>query len=190
MNSVSIRENIKNAFEIVRKTYESVDKLLAEMDRQSVECGFVPVTPQFLRWKSDREYRGWFIQSFIKLYQRDSAPPCQSGNGLKNDPIYAVEISFEEEPRMTLCKYVYSTLEHWDKPPSVSEHWFFYWPLYDGNNFTNHESENGVFKRVPNDEKTSEKYGKIQEVISKEIDLLPITSTNIKDRVFDELKRL
>lgn len=31
---------------------------------------------------------------------------------------------------------------------------------------------------------------KIQEVISKEIDLLSITSTNIKDRVFRELKRL
>ncbi|AGE21854.1 hypothetical protein GHH_c13170 [Geobacillus sp. GHH01] len=69
MNSVSIRENIKNAFEVVRKTYESVDKLLAELDRQSVECGFVPVIPQFLRQKSDREYRGWFIQSFIKLYR-------------------------------------------------------------------------------------------------------------------------
>lgn len=190
MNSVSVQENIKNAFEVVRKTYESVDKLLAEMDRQSVECGFVPVIPQFLRWKSDREYQGWFIQSFIKLYQRDFATPCRSGNGLKNDPIYAVEISFKEEPRMTLCKYVYSTLEHWDKPPSVSEYWFFYWPLYDGDNFTDHELENGVFRNVPNDEKTSEKFGKIQEVIWKEIDLLSITSTNIRDMVFRELKCL
>ncbi|MCQ5365971.1 hypothetical protein NOW01_13325 [Anoxybacillus salavatliensis] len=190
MSSISVRENIKNAFEVVRKTYENVDKLLAELDRQSVECGFVPVIPQFLRWKSDREYGGWFIQSFIKLYQRDSAPPCQSGNGLKNDPIYGLELSFKEEPRMILCKYVYPALEHWDKPPSVSEHWLFYWPLYDGDNFTETQLGNKISKRTPESQKISEKYGKIQEIILKEVDLLSVTSTNIKDTVFDELKRL
>lgn len=36
--------------------------------------------------------------------------------------------------------------------------------------FSDHELGNGIFKTVPNDEKTSEKYGRIQEVIWKEID--------------------
>jgi hypothetical protein len=109
---------------------------------------------------------------------------------LKNNHIYAIELSFEDEPRMTLCKYVYPSLEHWDKPPSVSEHWFFYWPLYDGSNFSAHELGNGIFKTIPNDEKTSEKYGRIQEVIWKKIDLLSITSANIRDAVFHELEKL
>jgi hypothetical protein len=50
--------------------------------------------------------------------------------------------------------------------------------------------EAGVRDFVPNDKKTSEKYGRIQEVIWKEIDLLSITSKNIRDAVFHELEKL
>ncbi|EEL22920.1 hypothetical protein [Bacillus toyonensis] len=43
---------------------------------------------------------------------------------------------------------------------------------------------------VPINEKVSEKYLEIQDVVWKEIDLISITSSNIKEVVFEELQSL
>ncbi|PHD33537.1 MULTISPECIES: hypothetical protein [Bacillus cereus group] len=70
MSSNSVSTNIQNAFEVVRKTYQNIEKLLAELDRQGNELSFAPVLLQFIRWKSDRDHNGW-----------------------KDDVVYAIEIS-------------------------------------------------------------------------------------------------
>ncbi|WP_257207356.1 hypothetical protein [Bacillus cereus] len=49
MSSSSVSTNIQNAFEVVRKTYQNIEKLLAELDRQGNELSFEPVLPQFIR---------------------------------------------------------------------------------------------------------------------------------------------
>lgn len=66
---MSLGENIKSAFEVVLKTYENVDKLLRYCDLIAEDYGYEVVTDKFLRYKSDSNYEGWFINSFIKLYQ-------------------------------------------------------------------------------------------------------------------------
>ncbi|PEL01346.1 hypothetical protein CN606_17790 [Bacillus toyonensis] len=73
---------------------------------------------------------------------------------------------------------------------SVSDHWKFYWPLYDEGNFSDITLENGKTKSVPKDEEVSEKYLGLQDVVWKEIDLISITSSNIKEVVFGELQSL
>lgn len=43
---------------------------------------------------------------------------------------------------------------------------------------------------MPIDEKVSEKYLGLQDVVWKEIDLISITSSNIKEVIFEELQSL
>ncbi|WP_257207435.1 hypothetical protein [Bacillus toyonensis] len=49
MSSNSVSTNIQNAFEVVRKTYQNIEKLLAELDRQGNEFCFESVFAQFIR---------------------------------------------------------------------------------------------------------------------------------------------
>jgi len=74
--------------------------------------------------------------------------------------------------------------------PSVSDHWKFYWPLYDEGNFSDITLENGKTKNVPINGNVSVKYLGIQDAVWKEIDLISITSSNIKEVVFEELQCL
>ncbi|PHE82680.1 hypothetical protein COF80_27020 [Bacillus toyonensis] len=100
--------------------------------------------------------------------------------------MYAIEISLKGEPVLNLCKYTFESLPR----PSVSDHWKFCWPLYDEGNFSDITLENGKTKSVSINEKVSEKYLGIQDVVWKEIDLISITSSNIKEVVFEELQWL
>ncbi|MCU4768285.1 hypothetical protein [Bacillus toyonensis] len=181
MSSNSVSTNIQNAFEVVRKTYENIEKLLAELDRQGNELSFEPVLPQVIRWKSDLDYNGWLINSFFKLYQKQEATPCDTGNGWKDDVVYAIEISLKGEPVLNVCKYSFINMESVPRA-SVS--------LYDKGNFSDITLENGKTKSVPIDDKVSEKYLGIEDVVWKEIDLISIISSNIKKVVFEELQSL
>jgi hypothetical protein len=189
MSLDNVLENITNAFEVVRQTHENIEKLLIEIDRQSNNNGYSPIIEQFLRWKSDRDYQGWMIDSFIKLYQRNSAIPCQSENGLKEDSIFGIEISLKSKPTVTLFKNQYNTLEYWSLP-SVSQHWAFYYPLYDKDNFTKITLGNNTYKATPIDEKVSSKYWGVKYITHKKYDLTSITSSNLKTLIFETMDRL
>lgn len=40
---MNLGENIKNAFDVVLKTYENIDKLIKYCDLISADCGYEPV---------------------------------------------------------------------------------------------------------------------------------------------------
>ncbi|PEF96443.1 hypothetical protein [Bacillus toyonensis] len=131
MSSNSVSINIQNAFEVVRNTYQNIEKLFAELDRQGNKLSFEPVLLQIIRWKSDCDYNGW-----------------------KDDVVYAIEISIEGEPVLNVGTYSFIYMESVPKA-SVSDQWKFYWPLYDEGNFSDITLENGKTKSVPIDEKVS-----------------------------------
>lgn len=131
MSSNSVSINIQNAFEVVRNTYQNIEKLFAELDRQGNKLSFEPVLLQIIRWKSDCDYNGW-----------------------KDDVVYAIEISIEGEPVLNVGTYSFIYMESVPKA-SVSDRWKFYWPLYDEGNFSDITLENGKTKSVPIDEKVS-----------------------------------
>jgi hypothetical protein len=185
----NVMENISNAFEVVRKTHENIDKLLSEVDRQSNNNGYFPIIEPFLRWKSDREYQGWLIDSFIKLYQKNSAIPCKSENGLKEESIYGIEVSLKKIPTVIVFRNTYNTLEHWGLP-SVSQHWAFYYPLHDDVFFPKIALGNNIYEATPINEKASSKYWGINKIILKKINLTSITSSNLKTLIFEEMDRL
>ena len=66
MNS---NENIRNAFKVVYKTYENIDKLIKYCKTICEDNGYVVCSNKFLRWKSDNNFYGWAINNFILLFQ-------------------------------------------------------------------------------------------------------------------------
>ena len=77
MSSTETSINIRNAFDVVRKTYTNVNKLFAAIDLEAKNNNFVNIISgqrPFVRFKSDIDTEGWLINDLIKLYQRMDAP--------------------------------------------------------------------------------------------------------------------
>lgn len=188
---MNLNDNIKNAFTVVSKTYENVNKLMNEMDALSSECGYEPILPnKFLRWKSDIDYNGWFMKSFIKLYQYKDAKKCSGGSGLKNDYIYVVEISLENDAIIYISRYTYEDIDSWQFSFSVSDHWGFYYPVNSENGFIEEELEERYCKSRPESDRIKEKYWNLVEVIYKCENLVDVNGDNIKEYIFKEFDRL
>ena len=190
---MSLESNIENAFLVVRKTYENIEKFLAEADRVGSDSGFDSITPRFLRYRSDIDTEGWMIDSFIKLYQEKQAHPCESDNGLKNAYIYAIDVSFEDKPEIILSRFEYTDLNSWTKAPIVSEWWGLYRPVRHSNGFkiaTITVSDDQYFVSRPKDAKTGESFWDLKEVVFKKTDLISIKATNINQRIFKEFEKL
>jgi len=66
MNSA---ENIRNAFNVVHYTFENILKLLDYCKTIAYkDSNYVSVVNKFLRYKSDSDFSGWFIQDFIIIF--------------------------------------------------------------------------------------------------------------------------
>ncbi len=74
---MNLGENIHNAFEIVNKTHENVEKLI-EFCRvmASEKKEFDLMSPKFLRYKSDSDYWGWNIRWMFLLFQDTQDELC------------------------------------------------------------------------------------------------------------------
>lgn len=192
MSSNNIGANIGNAVKVLAQTYENFNRLFNEMDIVGSKDGFVSITPRFLRWKSDIEPSGWFIQDFIKLYQREEDPDLDNGSGLKNGPIYAVNVNLEDdEPQIYLEKFIFDMdPDVWRKFPSVSDHWLYYYSTI--NEDLMKLSEDGDFHiLVPLNEKASKTYNGIKEVRYTSFNLVSLDSRDkVKSLIFDGLKKL
>lgn len=186
-------ENIKNAFQVIRKTYENIEKLMTAMDGAANECGYESKVQRFLRYKSDANVNGWFIDSFIKVYQCKNAPYCKSDNGFKDDDIYAVEISLEDEPKIYFSKFTYEDINSWNGGFGVSDHWALYWPTADENDFEIKEldvEEGEYYKSIPVNAKVKKTYWELEKAIYTSLPLLDVTGHNMKEKIFGQLDKL
>ena len=189
MDITCLSENIKNAFYVVKKTHENVEKLMKYLRGVGVDYGYNAVGPEFLRWRSDANSQGWCVDSFIVLFQPKNALPCKSENGWNDAPMYALEISFQEEPCLYLSRLDFD-IESWNSSGIGSgEHWCFYWPRQDKRYFFIQEKDGYVYSK-PRDEKASEKYWKILSSISKKSTFVDITRENVKEKIFEEFDKL
>jgi hypothetical protein len=91
-------------------------------------------------------------------------------------------------PQITLSKYHYDfDLKIWTKLPVVSEHWGFYFPLCQQEQFKIEEGDR-YFKSTPRHAKVKENYWGLEEVIFKKMHLVTVdTSHSIKTHIFSEL---
>jgi hypothetical protein len=188
---MNLGENIKNAFDVVRKTYENVDKLMKFCDSIANDCGYEAVTDKFLRYKSDSYYGGWFIDSFIKLYQSEKDKVLE--NDWKNGPVFVMELNFEDIPTVYLSKFEYDNISDWSKGVSPTEHWGFSEPIdCQGSGFKekNLDKKDGYYVSEPETENVQSKYWGIKRVVYTTFDLLQLNSNNILEKVFGEFDTL
>lgn len=184
---MSSSENIKNAFNVVRKTYENVDKLLKYCDSIANDNGYEAVTDKFLRYKSDSDYGGWLIDRFIKLYQFKTDKVLE--NDWKDGPVFAIELNFDDLPTVYLSKFEYDDISKWDKGAiSPALYWIFSDPVdCEGNGFKEKDLGNKYGYRVSKpSEDIKNKYWGIKRIIYTTVDLIQLQSNNVPEKVFGE----
>lgn len=187
---MNLGENIQNAFIVVKKTYENVDKLMRFCDSIANDFGYDAITNKFLRYKSDSYYGGWFIDSFIKLYQSKDNKVLE--NDWKDGPVYVMEINFKDKPKVYLSKFEYDNISDWPKGVSPAEYWGFSKPINcEGNDFKekNINKREGYYVSEPK-KNVKDKYWGIKRVVYTNLDLFQLTSDSISEKVFGQFDQL
>ncbi|WP_241079673.1 hypothetical protein [Natranaerofaba carboxydovora] len=188
-----MKVNIKNAFDVVLKTYENIDKLMRYCDICAYECSYIPSTEShFLRYKSDPDYNGWLITSFIKLYQ--STEDEELENYWQDGPIYGMNIYLLSEPSIYLAKYEFEDMSAWEHGYFSNRDFWFASPLRPdeyGNEFEIEilQNENLYFVSTPHNDK-KHKYLDMKRAVFTYIDMLQVTSENVEELIFNEFDKL
>jgi hypothetical protein len=190
-------ENIRNALQVIYKTYENVQKLMDYAKIVAVEkTDYVLSSPKFLRRKSDNDTSAWLINDFILLFQNDKDPDCESGNGWRDGAIYAIEIYLGDEdnepenlPAINLSKFEYQNINSWSERCSPANHWVFYYPLWNLS-YMDFEEANGYSIAVPKNDSASKTYWGLKKVTTKTIDLFDVTSDNLQELIFGSFDKL
>lgn len=184
--------NIHNAFDVVLKTYENVDKFMSYCISIAKEKGeFTSVIPKFLRWKSDNNYYGWLICSFILLFQKQSDPELE--NGWHDGSIYVMEVNFitedYDEPQVCLAKFDYEDISSWTPGCSMANHYIFYDPMYyDIMEYA--KVDDYDIGTVKDKIKAKNRYWGVTRIVSKNILLTEITNKNAYETIFGGFKDL
>lgn len=184
-------QNISTAVDILLETYENLNLLFTEMDALSEKEGFIPLTPKFLRWKSDSSYEGWLTRNFIKLYQIQNHSSISNLPDINESDIYCVEVDLigeEGYPDITLARLSYD-FSQWTRLPAVSDHWIF-WDIFRIKNHFEIQEENGRWDSKPF-KKSEKKYWGLKRATAIIIPLTEVKSSeSIKSMIFKNLKQL
>ncbi|MGG3235635.1 hypothetical protein ABEP17_19615 [Priestia flexa] len=196
---MSSAENIHNAFHVVYKSYENIQKLIDYCKTIGLEkSNYINVVDKFLRYKSDNNLSGWFIHNFIMLFQDKN--DAELDNGWRNGPIYVMEIelynpeskleNIVDLPCIRLSKFEYDNLQKWESGCSPSNHWRFYYPLRR-NDIMNIQ-ENGDYLHITtrDQEASNRHYWGVKKITSKRIPLTDITANNVVEKVFGTFDNL
>lgn len=184
---MSSAENIRNAFKVVNKTYENINKMMNYCKTIADEGDeYIISTPKFLRWKSDNECEGWLINDFILLFQ--SKEDEELDNEWRDGPIYVLEIDFNYEvtPKVYISKFEYKNIETWSKGCSPSNHWRFYWPIRNEELLNCSEIDDYIIWTPKKDKEVAvdNYYWSIKRAVSYVEELVDINSDNIKEKIF------
>jgi len=193
-------ENIQNALNVMYKTYENVEKLMEYTKVISQEkTDYRTSVSKFLRRKSDNDTTAWLLNDFILLFQNSFDGNCESENGWKDAPVYAMEIYLgdvdyvkDDIPAIYLSKFEYNDIDTWSEGCSPANHWVFYYPLRNSN-YMNFNYIDNLTIAIPQNEKVSKTYWGLKKVTTKKLDLFEVTSENLQEKIFgsfDELSKL
>lgn len=184
---MNLSENIFNAFEVVNKTHENVEKLIEFCRIMTTERKeFDLMSPKFLRYKSDSDYWGWNTTQMFLLFQDTQDELLE--NGWRDGPIYVLEIllydpagCFEtNEPRLEMAKFEYEDIKSFSPGVSPASYYCFSHPLYD---LDYEEMEDGILVAdMP--EEITKKYWGVKRVVCKVSLLVDVNYENAYDVIF------
>lgn len=196
MNS---NNNIYNAFHVVSKTYEKIQKLMDFCKTDSAtKSHYVQSIDKFLRYKSDSDISGWLIRNFITLYQDLHDPELE--NGWRNGPVYVLEIDLyssdysfqtvQQLPIVHLSKYEYVDIESWTPGCSPTNHWRFYNALRNTDIMEIKQNGETTIVIPKNIESSDRYYWGVRKITSKRIALDKLTSENAVHEIFGTFEKL
>lgn len=183
-------QNIANAFSVVRKTYESVNKLHNHiLNNTNNDSKYILCVDHFMRWISSANYKGWLNNSFIFIFQKKTHIELE--NSWRNGPVFAFEINFldDKEPKAIFSKHEYARIEEWLEGCSTGSHWAFWAPVHNdiGRKV---DCENGITEVEIDNKAISNRYWGLSKVRFVEMPLVHITGDNfdsILEKKFDSL---
>lgn len=190
---MNLGENIHNAVIVIRKTYDSIDKLMDYCRTMcEKETNYTTAVPKFLRYKSDNDCEGWMIYDFILLFQNKGDKKLK--NGWRNGPIFVMEINLLDEnvPTVFLSKFEYENISDWNLGCSPTNYWAFYWPLRKEDSMDYKELPEYI-KVTPKptlEEKIAKDYWGLKRLVYMNIPLVKITSENANDMIFGNFEKL
>jgi hypothetical protein len=196
---MSSADNIRNAFHVVYHTYENIHKLMDYCKTVAAEqSDYVSVVDKFLRYKSDNDFSGWFIQNFIILFQHKN--DIELENEWRNGPLYVMELELydvelnqeegKELPRVRLSKFEYENMQDWARGCSPANHWRFYYPLRK-RDIMDIKKDGDTFYITPIDQEASNRYyWGVNKITSKTIPLIGLNAENVVEKVFKTFDQL
>lgn len=190
---MSSADNIRNAFHVVYHTYENINKLMDYCKTiASEQSNYVSVVDKFLRYKSDNDFSGWFVQNFILLFQNKN--DIELENEWRDGPLYVMEIELydadfeleeiKELPCIRLSKFEYENIQGWTSGCSPINHWRFYYPLRNGDIMDIQEDGEYSNITVKDLEASNRHYWGVNKITSKRISLTDITADNAVEKLF------
>lgn len=189
-------KNIHNAFQVVFKTLQNVEKLISKCKAELDDSKYYMPTEKFMRYSSDTSWEGWIYWSFILLFQRKEDGNIIRKNGWIDAPIYAVEINLDsdtcDEPEIIIAKMEFEGIRTWSAGCSSSNHSLFYSAIH-GSELYEQECLNGIIslkaKRGYEKEAANRFWGfrRSQIKIHKLVD---VTQKNYKDIIFGSIEEL
>ena len=191
---MNLDKNIGNAFEVVRKTYENVEKLMSSLDRETLSRGYESSKERFLRYSSDVYVDGWLFNDIVKIYQFSQDRLIESNDWL-DGPIYVVDICFYDNPKIKVGNFHYKNMEEWSRGISASSSCYFTNPLnkdFHSDDFC-YKDIDGYIVVKPRREEVSKKYWGLEKCMFKEFKLSEIVDdSGVKKLidVFDDLNKI
>ncbi|MDR1753431.1 MAG: hypothetical protein LBR74_00800 [Eubacterium sp.] len=185
---MNLGTNIFNAFEVVKNTHESINKLMQYCKSMAEEKGeYTLASPKFLRWRSDNNSWGWSISNFILLFQSKKDVELEH-NDWRDGPVYVLEINLYDPenydtPMINIAKYEYNNISAWGNGVSPAEHWRINQPLYsdeldwkiDGLSYDGH---------VKDEQSADSKWWGLRRIVGYSVSLTDITPENAYDVIF------
>lgn len=194
MNSNEIKKNICNAFEVVRKTQQSIDRLISKLYSECENQNYCALTERFIRYNSDNYCWGWCYGRFVLLFQHGGK---QDKVQIQDAPVYAV--CFDLDNCIALvAKMKYKGIEKWRKKNWAPNRLFaFENVLFSSEIYGMKEEQlkNGYkCVKIVKPEKFEKKwFFDFECLIKSEFNLVEINNENFIDKIFgtmDELDKI
>ena len=187
-------ENIFNAFEVIKKTHESINKFITYCESIAPGSGFIKVPQRFLRYNSDPNPWGWSYSNIVQLFQKETDNEFGE-HGWRDGPIYVLEINlytpdFYDIPMVNISKYEYIDITSIAGPCGAGYIGIFVDPMFDNKKLEppKKKNEREYDRKVVNTDER--KWWSLNRIVGFSIPLTDITSKNANEIIFDGFKSL
>lgn len=185
---MNLDENLRNATQVLRATYDNIVKLTSFLKTKALEFGFRSVSG-ILMWQSKTDIWGWVTSKFTLLFQHSDKPMFE--NGWADDDIFGVEICLEDDPGLYISKYTYADcLDKWSPGCSNSSEWIFSHARWNNDKFIITTLNDGKILSKPKDEKVKQKHWGLEYAVFRRDTFYDLTADNVKNKIFAVMDEL